>query len=215
MDETTALRNLRVDLANLHQQVVELRSVIRNPERVIVFIDNTNLNFTIRKVDSSGKYRICYTKLVNHLVGERFLRQVRIYYSDHDKSSPLSAEETYRRQEREKFYSWLKWQGYWLHLLPLVDRGDGTTKEKGLDAAIVRDMQRLCENQAADTIILVSGDQDYKAMVMESQSHYGMQAEVAFFQEFTAPALTYAASKFINLTEIKDQLRRDRSSTYV
>lgn len=211
-DTEKKLDKIQTDFCLLRQEIQVLKDAIASrSEKAIIFIDNTNLNFTIRKMDSTGCYRLCYNKLVEHLTAGRHMQQVRIYYSDFDKMANLSSEESYRRQEREKFYNFLKWQGYWLKAFSLIERGDGSTKEKGLDAAIVRDMQRICEQGRADTIILVAGDQDYKEMIAESQSLYGMKAEVAFFANYTAPGLQHAASRFINLEEIKDILRRERA----
>ncbi len=214
-EEQTALEKLQIECAFLRQEVQALKETVasHSGERAIVFIDNTNLNFTTRKIDCTGSYRLCYNKLVNTLAAGRMLQQVRIYYSDYDRYANLSPEESHRRQEREKFYSFLKYQGFFLKACSLVERGDGTTKEKGLDAAIVRDMQRCCEQGRTDTIILVAGDQDYKDMISDAQSLYNMRAEVAFFQDYTAPGLQYVSSKFINLTEIKETLRRDRQQS--
>jgi uncharacterized LabA/DUF88 family protein len=181
-------------------------------ERVVIFIDNTNLNFTCRKVDSTGQYRLCYNKLTAFLASGRHLQQTRIYYSDYDLNVQLPPDEAQRRKEREAFYQWLKWQGYWLKACTLVDRGDGTTKEKGLDGAIIKDMERLCHTDNCDTFILVAGDLDYREMVAEAQSIYGKRVEVAFFPEFAAKGLQYAATKFINLSEVKENLRRDQPS---
>ncbi len=196
----------------IHQEVVTLGAkvdALRNVNnRVVVFVDNTNLNFTTRKVEACGAYRLCYEKLVNFLVGDRQLRQVRIYYSDYSRTSTLSPEESARRSERDGFYGWLRHQGFWLKECSLVERTDGTTKEKGLDAAIIKDMERLCWQGVADTIILVAGDLDYMEMVQEVQSFHNTPIEVAFFPEYAAKKLQYAATKFINLTEAKEVLRR-------
>jgi uncharacterized LabA/DUF88 family protein len=202
----TQLTNLNTKIDGIADAV---HGLDRRNERVVIFVDNTNLNFTARRVDSTGNYRLCYNKLIHFLADGRLLKQTRIYYSDFDRNVNLSAEDAQRRNEREGFYQWLKWQGYWLKACTQVDRGDGTIKEKGLDAAIVKDMERLCHQNITDTIILVSGDLDYKEMVQEAQSLYGMRVEVAFFPEFAAKGLQYAATKFINLSEVKETLRRD------
>lgn len=208
-EEQTVQDRLLTEVAVLRRQVQTLQDVaLKRPERVIIFIDNTNLNFTARKIDSTGQYRLCYNKLRDYLANNRLMRQCRIYYSDFGRDAVLSSEEQGRRQEREGFYGWLKWQGFWLKSCNLVDRGDGTAKEKGLDAAITKDIERLASNNACDTIVLVAGDADYRELVSDIQSHYGLRVEVAFFPEFTAKSLQYAATEFIDLSKVKDALRR-------
>ncbi len=197
---------LDTELAALRQRI-ETLSQVKN-ERALIFIDNTNLNLTAKKVDCSGKYRICYNKLVQHLLAGRVMKQCRIYYSDFDSTALLSAEDQAKRHERESFYNYLKFQGFWLKSLPLVDAGDGRTKEKGLDAAITKDFERLAQRNAADTFILVSGDADYRELVSEVQSLYGIPVEVAFFAEYASRNLQYASTRFIDLGRVKDQIKR-------
>lgn len=203
--ESPNLDKVSQDLLNLTAQVEELKN---KNNKVVIFVDNTNLNFTTRKIDPCGAYRLCYEKLVAFLTNGRQLRQVRIYYSDHSRTATISSEESSRRSERDSFYGWLKHSGFWLKECSLVERADGTTKEKGLDAAIIKDMERLCSRGIADTIVLVAGDLDYMEVISDAQSVYFTPVEVAFFPEYTAKRLQYAATKFINLTDAKELLRR-------
>jgi len=204
-----ALCALQEQLTALQQRVEQLSN---RSERVVILIDNTNLNFTVKKVDTTGQYRLCYNKLVNFLAAGRLLRQVRIYYSDFDRNAHLEEEDARKRQEREGFYNWLRWQGFYLKACSLVER-DGGVKEKGLDASIIRDMDRICRDDRCDTIILVAGDADYKDLVVDVIERYCIKVEVAFFPDFTARSLQSQATKFIDLGKIKEDLRRDRCPT--
>jgi uncharacterized LabA/DUF88 family protein len=216
------LEDLKCEVRSLKEETVALRTIINqlnesasraNPEKVIIFIDNTNLNLTARKVDPS--YRLCYNKLTRLLTDGRFLKQVRIYYSDFDPHRPLPPEQAAQRADRDKFYSWLRFQGFYLKGMPLQDRSDGSTKEKGLDAAIIRDMERLMSRNACDTVILVSGDLDYKESLTEAWGTYGVRTEVAFFENYTAGALKSVTTKFTDLTVVRSIIQRDdhRSDT--
>lgn len=202
-----ALCTLRDQIISLQERIAQLPS---QSERVVVMIDNTNLNLTIKKVDTTGQYRLCYNKLVEFLRAGRLLRQVRIYYSDFDRYAQLEEEDQRKRTEREGFYNWLRWQGFYLKACPLVER-DGGVKEKGLDAAIIKDMDRICHDDRCDTMILISGDADYRDLVCDIQQLYCIRVEIAFFPEFTARSLQACASKFIDLSKVKEQLRRDRT----
>ncbi len=204
---TSPIDRVSAELLELRKQVNDLRG----SEKVIVFIDNTNLAFTARKIDSDGRYRLCYVKLLEMLADKRFLKQSRLYYSDFSRIAKLSDEESLRRQDREGFYNFLKCQGFWLKSCDLVGRDDGTTKEKGLDAAITKDIERLTSSQACDTVILVAGDADYSELIADVQSSYGVRVEIAFFAQYTAKSLQYNATKFIDLTPFKEKLRRSQS----
>jgi len=201
--------DMKEQLVALQQQVLSLQDVVlkQRQERVVIFVDNTNLNLSTRKIDCTGCYRLDYSALAKTLTGNRFLKQCRIYYSDYAKGAAPNATEETRRGERENFYTWLHHQGFWLKSCSLVER-DGITKEKGLDAAITKDIQRLCQLNVCDTIILISGDADYCETVEEVRAYYAIRAEVAFFGEYTAKKLKEAASEFIDLTRLKDSLRR-------
>jgi uncharacterized LabA/DUF88 family protein len=200
----TQVEGLRQELANLK---VEVSRRMKRPERTVILIDNTNLNYTVKKVDTTGQYRLCYLKLTDLLAGDRLLRQTRIYYSDFDWKTPLEDEERVKRQDREGFYHWLRWQGFYLKACSLVER-DGAPKEKGLDACIIKDMERICSKDICDTLILVAGDLDYRDTVAEVQRDYCVRVEVAFFSEYAAKQLQIAATKFIDLSKFKESLRR-------
>jgi uncharacterized LabA/DUF88 family protein len=205
MDKTIDKEDVKKQLESLKNQVASIQDVMKQKqERVIIFVDNTNLTLSSRKIDPC--YRIDYSALTKTLTGNRFLRQCRIYYSDFVNGS-LSGEEQNRRSERETFYDWLRHQGYWLKGCNLVER-DGVTKEKGLDTAITKDIQRLCQLNVCDTVILISGDADYCETVDEIRSIYAIRVEVAFFEEFTAKKLKKSASEFVDLSRMRDTLRR-------
>jgi uncharacterized LabA/DUF88 family protein len=80
--------------------------------------------------------------------------------------------------------------------------------EKGVDAALIRDVERLCSNGCCDKIILVSGDGDYANLIYDIQNIYGVKAEVAFFPEQTSKDLVSKASNFNDLSRAKDKLIR-------
>lgn len=201
-------------IKSLQDQIKVLSDrITRSNERTLIVIDNTNFNLSSRKCDTSGSFRFCYNKLTQFLNNGRLLRQIRIYYSDYALNARISSEEMQKRMEREKFYDWLQYQGYWLKGCNLMESQDGTApKEKGLDSSVTRDIERLSQQGNLDTIILVAGDADYFELVRGIQADYAIRVEVAFFAEFTAGCLKREAACFTDLTKIKDQLKRMSSS---
>ena len=193
----------------INQKFDELyRKLERTTQKVTIFIDHTNLDFTIKKIDTTGCYRLCFNKLISFLANGRSIQQTRFYYSDYGNFAKLEKEEHQRRMKREDFYFWLKKQGFWLKRCDLVERADGKTREKGLDAAIIKDITNLCQRKTTDTIILVSGDYDYAEVVLDAQNSHFTPVEVAFFAEHTSKDFIYSSSKFINLSEVKESLKR-------
>ncbi len=182
-----------------------ISSIKKQQDRVIVMIDRSNLDQTWRRVDNSG-VRPDYVKMTEFLSDARLLRQVRIYYSDID-ADMVPESERVDWQRRQDFYSFLRHQGW---ILRCVKKKiyEGVHVEKGLDATLIRDMERICRNRSCDTIVLVAGDADYCDVVYEVQERYCVKVEVAFFPNQTARDLQSKASRFINLECVKDKIVR-------
>jgi uncharacterized LabA/DUF88 family protein len=204
MDEN----KLEQQLEQLRTEVSEVKSLLQvRAEQCIIFIDNTNLSQTIKKIDVTGCYRLDYLKLTNFLARGRLLRQTRIYYSDFSDTAILTSDNKVKRQQREDFYNFLRYQGFYLKECSLIER-DGICIEKGLDGTMIRDIERLSHDNRMETAILVTGDLDYQPVVVDTQREYGMRIEVAFFPSYTARDLLNRATRFIDLWAVKDLLAR-------
>ena len=177
-------------------------------ERVVVMIDRSNLDQTWRRVFSPDvNVRPDYLKIKDFVVGTRTCKQVRVYYSDISTEQVLDAERP-DWERRQEFYKFLRYQGWLLRGVRKKVFG-GVPVEKGLDAALIRDMDFICRENRCDTIILIAGDADYCEVVAEVQDRYCVKVEVAFFPNQTARDLVSNASKFINLDCVRDQLVRE------
>lgn len=206
------MQDIHKQLDTLQQQVSALTQRLEegrlNMERVVIMVDRSNLDQTWRRIEHNG-FRPDYVKLTNFLAGARSLRQVRVYYSDLD---PEMVQESERAdwQNRQSFYSFLRHQGWLLRGVRKKIHG-GVATEKGLDAALIRDMDKICRENRCDTIVLVAGDADYCEVVSDVQDNYCVKVEVAFFPQQTARDLQSRASKFINLECHKDLIVRKAS----
>jgi uncharacterized LabA/DUF88 family protein len=199
------LDNLQKQVTHLQRSLEEMNDRNRQ-DRVIILIDRSNLEHTFRRVDNSG-LKIDYIKLTRFLQGYRFLKQVRIYYSDYMDGDFVPESEMNEYKRRLDFYAFLRYQGYILRGVRRRDFGEMRV-EKGLDAALIRDMERLCRDNRCDTIVLVAGDGDYCEIVESAQKDYAVKVEVAFFPAQSARELVSRA-KFIDLLKVKDRLLRD------
>ena len=223
--EKTCLENVQQKV-NANQ--VSLESCLRRIEqmqkdlmackagRCIIFIDNTNLTQSIKRLSQQASglgqpvqcfYKLDYFRLVDFLADGRPIQQVRFYYSDFpEEDVPNDMRSGY--ESRQSFWRFLHYKGFSMFRSNLTTNQQGIVREKGLDAAIVRDMQRLLTSRGADTFILVSGDADYVQMATDARSEYGVRLEVAFFETFTASKLKYNANSFTDLTMCLEELRR-------
>jgi uncharacterized LabA/DUF88 family protein len=101
-----------------------------NSERVMIFIDGSNLFHACKSFDQD--FKIDYINLRDVLAGDRYL--IRPYfYASFDPSDPKNAD------RQKKFFRFLRSQGYEVIEKPLRMRG-GRKFEKGVDVALMTDM---------------------------------------------------------------------------
>jgi uncharacterized LabA/DUF88 family protein len=199
----TSIETMQANMEMRFKAVVE--DARKASEHVIIMVDRSNLDQTWRRIES-GPLRPDYIKLKDILIGGRTCHQVRIYYSDIDSELVTDAERPEWRR-RQDFYTFLRHQGW-------VLRGvkkkvyEGIATEKGLDGALIRDMETICRDNRCDTIILVAGDADYCDVVSDVQDRYCVKVEVAFFPNQTARDLQNRATKFVNLECCKADFSR-------
>ncbi len=117
------------------------------PKRVIIFVDHANIFFNLQKRD----IRIDYKKLKEILSKDLHLVGAFVYLGVPDKIPP----------EKESFMKYIKKAGYTIQTRPLRVLSAGTTKQKGIDIFIYKDMVELAEEDAYDKAVLVSGDGDF------------------------------------------------------
>ena len=173
-------------------------------ERVIMFLDNSNFFGSIARVgkENGYKFRVDYHKLYSILLRDRFPIDALCYYSDWESDAET-------RQRRDSFQNLMEKAGF---SMVKFQQRVGATREKGVDAAIVRDMTTLARDcPRCDTFILVAGDGDYADTVREVRKKYGVKVEVAFFAADTASSLREAAFRFIDLDNIRQQIQLDRA----
>ena len=168
-------------------------------ERVMMFLDNSNFYGSLGRIsqETCNKFRVDYHKLYALLVNERFVINATCYYSDWEVSDEA-------RLKRDNFRVMMEKAGF---TLACLKQRVGATQEKGVDAAVVRDMVTAAHDvHRCDTFILISGDGDYADTVREVRKKYGVKVEVAFFACETAWSLRDACYKFIDLEPFREQI---------
>ncbi len=88
--------------------------------------------------------------------------------------------------------------GYSLKILELKIR-DSRPVEKGVDAAIVNDLNSIIQDDAdCKEVTLVAGDKDYLE-TLEKLKRKGIKINIAAFESTISPDLRLTANKFISL----------------
>lgn len=97
-------------------------------------------------------------------------------------------------QKQLEFQNILRAIGFEVKLKPFIQRADGSSKGDW-DVGITIDALEYAE--AADTLVLVSGDGDFDLLVKKLRMDKGKYVEVYGVAKLTAASLANAASKFI------------------
>jgi uncharacterized LabA/DUF88 family protein len=190
--------NLITAVQALANNLKALAALELRRERVVIMLDNSNFFGSVTRIcrDTSRKFRVDYGKLLTMLVEGRTVIDAFCYYSDWEVD-----EET--RVRREGFQIMMEKTGF---TLVTVQQRSRAIREKGVDAAIVRDITAIArEMPRCDTIILIAGDGDYSETVSEIRKRHGVKVEVAFFGVETAQTLKMAATRFTDLETMREQ----------
>ncbi len=170
-------------------------------ERIVVFIDGSNLFHAIRYLN----IRIDYQRLIEFLRGDRYL--VRAYFygavpqeKDLKKNSPEW--ESYIRQRR--FLEELSLQGIKVKMARLRRLPSGEFVEKEVDIMLATDMLSMAYMNNYDTAVLVTGDSDFSYTVEEIQ-RIGKRVENASFKKTSSYHLRKVCDRFILLDDYMDR----------
>ncbi|WPM32698.1 NYN domain-containing protein [Hydrogenobacter sp. T-2] len=172
-----------------------------NYERVVIFIDGSNLFHAIRYMT----IKIDYQRLVDFLREDRKL--IRAYFygaipqeKDIKKNSPEW--ESYIRQRR--FLEELSLQGIKVKLAKLRKLPSGEYVEKEVDIMLATDMLSMAHMNTYDTAVLVSGDSDFSYTVEEVQ-RIGKRVENASFKRTSSYQLRKVCDRFLLLDDYLDR----------
>ncbi|WP_448588215.1 LabA-like NYN domain-containing protein [Thermocrinis sp.] len=170
-------------------------------ERVIIFIDGSNLFHAIRSMN----IKIDYTKLIDFLKEDR--RLVRAYFygalpQERDLKKNTPEWESFLRQKR--FLEELSLQGIKVKTAPLKRLPSGEFIEKEVDIMLATDMLSFAYKDAYDSAILVSGDSDFSYTVEEVQS-LGKRVENASFKRTSSYILRKVCDRFTLLDDYLDR----------
>ena len=190
--QLTVMRGLQGSLVAIEHRLAEMGRVGTEQPRLGIFVDVPNVMYAAERL----KVTIDYAKLLHFIVRGRELVRASAYspISD-DPQEPLAT---------QKFVQPFIGHGYMLVTKPLKRFADGSIKAN-FDVEMALDILTMCDR--LDTIVLVSGDGDFRRVV-ELVASKGVRVEVVAFSDSTAIELRAAADAYI---DIKDHLAELRS----
>jgi uncharacterized LabA/DUF88 family protein len=163
-------------------------------ERVMIFIDGSNIFWACKRIRSD--FKVDYKKLVDELVGERRLIRPNFYCAIGVPPTP----------QQIKFHDSLKFQGFNVVTKPLKIRPKGSI-EKGVDVSLVTDMLKFAFMNVLDVCILVSGDNDF-AEAVKIVKDRGIRVEIAAFEHSIGRDLRMLADKFTSIDSIVSKIEQ-------
>lgn len=172
-----------------------------NHERVVLFIDGSNLFHAIRYLN----IRIDYQKLIEFLREDR--RLIRAYFYGavpHEKDVKKNTPEWESLIRQKRFLEELSLQGIKVKLAHLRRLPSGEYVEKEVDIMLATDMLSMAYMEVYDTAVLVSGDSDFSYTVEEVQ-RVGKRVENAAFKRTSSYHLRKVCDRFILLDDYMDR----------
>jgi len=180
-------------------------------ERVILFVDGSNLYGSIRELTKRMGVRIGinYEKFFHFLAGGRKLARVYYYHSlPQEESNP----EVFKQQVDFMYAVRARANENGINLKVRQafqqPRGLGFV-EKGTDVKLATDLLSLAFHDAYDVAVLVSGDSDYVEVVEEVQ-RLGKIVENAVFRANSSNALRDACDRYLYLDDYLEQFQLER-----
>ncbi|MCA9385164.1 NYN domain-containing protein [Candidatus Dojkabacteria bacterium] len=164
--------------------------IVRNPnQRVAVLVDVQNLYYSARNL-YNGK--INFAKLLEVCVQGRILTRAIAYVINTDEEGKTN-----------DFFDAVNSAGFETKEKPLQTFFGGS-KKGDWDVGIAMDAVRL--GAKVDSVVLVSGDGDFRPVVNYLQQHHGCLAEVVAFGKTTNNELREMADDFIDLDDRKKDI---------
>ncbi|MBD3228735.1 MAG: NYN domain-containing protein [Candidatus Lokiarchaeota archaeon] len=150
----------------------------KNRENIIIFIDNSNLFHSFRKIN----FMCDYKKLKNILTGDRNLVNAILYMG---LMYPVKAKD-------KAWLNKLKYLGYKVKTRSVKVSPTGIKKEKRIDVLMAVDMIASAFEISYDTILLVSGDSDFIPVIVKLLE-LGKNVEIWSFKDLLSSQLKEVA----------------------
>jgi uncharacterized LabA/DUF88 family protein len=158
------------------------------PNRVAIFIDNSNILLTIKGLQKTGAYWWC-SKYCPKYLAEKLNGRREIVYIGFYCAPPPAYLITGDTADQNRYKLGMKYYGIIEKIEEVtvhyatVNGSRGSLQEKNLDTKLTADMVGMAAQNKYDTAILVSNDADFVSGITVIQS-LGKKAEVVYFKGF-------------------------------
>jgi uncharacterized LabA/DUF88 family protein len=161
-------------------------------DRVAIFIDGENIHYSAKHLNM----RLDYLKLCRRLAGERRLLRSYFYTAVSNQS-----------EGKIDFINFLRLNGFAVvtkEIKNFNDSDNSTRNVRGsLDMEMAIDVLDLADK--VDTVILCTGDGDFKPLVL-ALGRRGVHVEVCALREMTSTDLIAASDSYTDLASLKDDI---------
>ena len=161
-------------------------------DRVAIFIDGENIHYSAKHLNM----RLDYLKLCRKLAGSRRLVRSYFYTAVSNQS-----------EGKIDFINFLKLNGFAVVTKEIKSfnemEGGGRNVRGLLDMEMAIDVLELSDH--LDTVILCSGDGDFKPLVL-ALGRRGIHVEVCALREMTSTDLIAASDVYTDLATLKDEI---------
>jgi uncharacterized LabA/DUF88 family protein len=152
-------------------------------KRVAIFVDVQNIYYTTRQAfNAHFDYNAFWKKITS---GREVVAATAFAIDRGD-------------QKQRQFQNILRGIGFGVKLKPYINRADGSSKGDW-DVGITLDVLDVVGG--ADVVVLASGDGDFDLLVHRLRERHGIEVEVYGVPQFTANALSRAATRFVAIDE--------------
>jgi uncharacterized LabA/DUF88 family protein len=189
--QLSVLKSVQGSLAAIETRLADMSRLGAEQPRLGIFVDVPNIMYAAERM----KVSISYTKLLQFMVRGRELVRASAYapISD-DPQEPLAT---------QRFVQPFIGNGYSMVTKPLKRYADGSIKAN-FDVELALDILTMCDR--LDTVVLVSGDSDFRRVV-ELVASKGVRVEVVAFGDSTSVELRAAADEYIDIKDHLAELR--------
>lgn len=161
-------------------------------QRVGVFVDVANMYHSAKNLFGAN---VSFSNILKNAVAERKLIRALAYVIRSESG------------DEKSFFETLEKQGFEIRAKDLQVFAGGA-KKGDWDVGLAIDAIKLADR--LDTIVLVSGDGDYRPLVQYLQNNKGCRVEVMGFGQSTSSLLRDVADEFIDLSKDVKNLIRNR-----
>ena len=157
--------------------------IIHKEQRVGVFVDVQNMYYSAKNLNDA---KVSFSEVLKEAVNGRNLVRAFAYVI----KAEVGAE--------QDFFDALAGQGYEIREKELQVFAGGA-KKGDWDVGLSMDAIRLAEK--VDTIVLITGDGDFAALVDYLQNNKGCRVEVLAFERTTSSKLIEVSDEFVDLSK--------------